>query len=117
MKKTIVTAVFFLISGTAMAFAAAGSAPASGQVSADFSGAVGDSVAKGMGVVAISAGAPVAAVGMSAHQVGAALIDGGSQTLCERSKGCRSLPITDETVLGTMAPNEALKARRQAEEF
>lgn len=117
MKKTIVAATFFLISSTAFAFAAAGSGPASGQASADFSGAVGDSVAKGTAIVAISVGTPVAVVGLSAHQAGAALINGGSQTLCERTMGCRGLPITDETVLGTMAPNEALKSRRQIEEF
>lgn len=117
MKNTIVAATFFLISSTAFAFASAGSAPASGQASADFSGAVGDSVAKGTAIVAISVGTPVAVVGLSAQQTGAALINGGSQTLCERTKSCRGLPITDETVLGTMAPNEALKSRRQIEEF
>ena len=112
--RTLLVAAAFLFATTMGAHADSGSGA---QVSADFSGAVGDSVAKGTAIAAVSVGAPVALVGMSAYQAGGSMMAAGSKTICDRTKGCRNLPIAAETVVGTPAPDQALKARLKEEEL
>jgi len=112
--RTLFVAAAFLLATTMGAHANGASGA---QLSSDFSGAVGDSVAKGMAIAAVSVGAPIAVVGLSAHQAGGSMMEGGSKTICDRTKGCRNLPIAAETIVGTPAPDKALKARLKEEEL
>jgi hypothetical protein len=112
--RTLLVAAAFLLATTMGAHADSGSGA---QVSADFSGAVGDSVAKGTAIAAVSVGVPVALAGMSAYEAGGSMMAAGLGTIGGRTKGHRNLPIAAETVVGTPAPDQALKARLKEEEL
>ncbi len=115
MKKLLIATAFLL----ATTIGAHADGASSAQTSADFSVAVGDSVAKGTAIAAISVATPVLSAAGVATSVAGPMVTGGSKTLCDRTKGCRSLPIAPETIVGTplprTAPDAALKARLQAQ--
>ena len=118
MKKLLIATALLL--ATTMGAHADGASSA--QTSADLSGAVGDSVAKGTAIAAISVGAPVAVAGLSAKQAGEALMFGGATTLYDRAVKRPKLTVTEKTVVtertaAGAAPDAALKARLQDEEI
>lgn len=118
MKKLLIATAILL--ATTMGARADGASSA--QTSADLSGAVGDSVAKGTAIAAISVGAPVALVGLSAKEAGGALMLGGAATLSDRLGKRSKLTVTEKTVVtertaAGAAPDAALKARLQDEEI
>lgn len=106
--RTLIVAAAILLSTTMGAAANGGST----QASTDLSGAVGDSVAKGSALAAISVAAPVLSVGVPVTGSAMSAAAAGSRTICARTAGCRSLPVTEKTIIRGPAPDDALAARQ-----
>ncbi|MBO6633303.1 hypothetical protein [Parvibaculum sp.] len=115
MKKLLIATAILL--ATTMGAHADGASSA--QTSADFSGAVVDSAAKGTAIAAISVAMPVLSAAGAAVSIAGPVAIAGSKTLHDREMKRPKLTVTEKTVVTerTVSPDAALKARLQDEEI